>query len=123
MVLTESAKMIDAEELKASIDDETALNNPTVERLIFVETRGKDGAEGKLFPCYVDSYGYDDLKPGNGIKSIRFRCALTQYNGQEFGMVYVGIRERELGVSKRFWDKPPKKSVRDETPWIEEGVQ
>ena len=67
MTCTENAKVINAEELKEIIDEE--LTNPTVERLMFLETK-RDGS--KIFPCYVEAYGYDDIKPSDDYKSIAF---------------------------------------------------
>ena len=120
MTLTENAKVIGTEELKELIEEE--LTNPTIERLMFLEVKGK---ENKLFPCYVEAWTYDDIRPQDDHKNVIFRVAITQSSGGEFGMVRVNMREQELGVLKRFWDKPPKKSLRDETPWVElkAGVQ
>lgn len=119
MTYSEGARLIkDAEELKGIVED--THSNPTVERLIFLETKGKNGEEGKLFPCCVEAWTVEDLKP-DGYQSVMFRCSLLQYRKEfgEFGMVRANIREWEINRNKRFWDKPPKKSVREETPWEE----
>ena len=121
MTSTENAKIIDAEELKELIEEQHA--NPCVERLIFLETKGKGEDDGHIFPAYVEAWAYDDIKPAQNHKSIMFKMALTQYIQGETAMVQVVVRESDIGKNKRIWDKPPKKSLRDETPWVETEVQ
>lgn len=121
MTSTESAKVIGPEELKELIEEQHA--NPCVERLIFLETKGKEGSEGRIFPAYIEAWGYDDIKPAQNHKTMMFKMALTQYIKGEVSMVQVVIRESELGTNKRIWDKPPKKDLRNFTPWVETEVQ
>ena len=111
----EEAKVVTAEELLEIIGEE--YTNPTIERLMFLETKAKEERPGKVFPCYVEGYF---LEGGN--EEIGFVCCLVQKNGDGFGMIEVRIRAAELGVNKRFWDKPPKKAVRDETSWLDTEV-
>lgn len=121
MTSTESAKVISPEELKELIEEQHA--NPCVERLIFVETKAKEGVDSRIFPAFVEAWGYDDIKPAQDHKTMMFKMALTQYTKGEIAMVQVVIRETEIGVNKRIWDKPPKKDLRNFTPWVETEVQ
>ena len=121
MTFTESAKLIDAQEIRAIVGE--VYTNPTVERLMFVETREKDDQPGKVFPCYIEEWSTEN-KEENGVELewLVFTCCILQCVNGEFAMVRVHIREGELGIKTRFWDKPPKKDLRDETPWLDSGV-
>lgn len=117
MVYFENASLMnDIQELKEIIEE--TFSNPTIERMMFIETKGKNGEEGKLFPCYLEEYvGTEEGE------ILSFQCSILQYSMGLFGLVRVNLPVGDLNVAKRLWDKPPKKSVRDETPWIEEAVQ
>lgn len=115
MVCFENACVIDAEELKEIIDEE--YTNPTIERMMFVETKSKGEVPGKVFPCYLEAWGEDmdgvmKIDPG-----LRFQACIMQSKGGEFGLVRVIIYAKDLGVDKRIWDKPPTKHRRNDTPW------
>ena len=114
MVRFENAHLIDAEELKEIIDDE--YTNPTLERLMFIETNGNEIVKGKVFPCFVEAYGTKDGP--NGDPMLSFQMCIMQSAGGEFSLVRVVVTAMELGVSKRIWDKPPTKGLSQETPWI-----
>ena len=120
MTLTENAKVIDAQELKEMIEEKHS--NPCVERLIFLETRGKDGKEGKIFPAYIEAWAHDDVK-NEERDLLVFKMAIAQYVRGEIAHVQVALHEEEIGKTKRIWDKPPKKDLRNETPWVEQEVQ
>lgn len=122
MVSVENAKLVHAEELKAFIDEE--VSNPTVERLMFVEAQAA-GGEGKtkIFPCYIEAWATDSRTNKDAVQKLMFQCSIVQSMGGEFGMLRVYIHEDELGVTKRIWDKPPTKGLRDETPWIATEVK
>ena len=110
MVCFENAKVIGPEELKEIIMEE-GLSNPTIERMVFLETKDKGEIPGKVFPCYLEAWGEDN--PG-----IRFLCCIMQTREGEFKLLKVAIHSSELGISKRIWDKPPTKHRRDDTPWV-----
>lgn len=117
MMTFEGAKVLSANEVKEFLLEEDC-KNPTVEGLMFIETRAHGDIPGKVFPCYV--YAFTEDPDGK----LLFRANIIQYrNGEGFGMLEVYLHEDELGVSKRIWDKPPTKGLRNETPFLEEGVQ
>lgn len=114
MTYCENAALIDTiEELKQIVNEQ--FSNPTIDRLMFLETIGTEDKEGKLFPCYIESYTEEKGTDGETLLSLQ--CVILQSSGQEFGMVRVNIPQEQINSAKRFWDKPPKKAVRDETPW------
>lgn len=120
MTHTDGAKVLSVEEIKELMDEE--YTNPTVDRLMFVETRGKDGQEGKLFPIYFEAWGYLDWDTAN-VKAnpdMLFKACIVQSTGGEFGMVRVSIKMNDIGVTKRIWDKPPTSGLRRETLWPDE---
>lgn len=123
MVRFENAKVIEAEELKEIIEEESG--NPTVDRLMFIETKAKNDIPSKVFPCYLEAWGQEENAEMKVDPGLRFQCCIMQSMGGEFGMVRVMILANELGVTKRIWDKPPTKGRREDTPWaaVEEGVQ
>ena len=123
MVVSNGAKVIEAEELKQIIEEETS--NPTIERLMFIEAKAAGTDETKVFPCYLEAYGEEENAAMKVDPGLRFQIAIVQSMGGEFGMVRVVVLAKELGVTKRIWDKPPAKWLRDETPFakVEEGVQ
>lgn len=125
MVRFEGAHVIEAEELKEIIDEETS--NPTIERLMFVEVRAKDLMPAKVFPCYMEAYATESFVNAEEHKTpeLMFQCCIVQSGGGNFGMVRVVIRESELGTTKRIWDKPPTKGRSEDTPWapVEKEVQ
>ena len=120
MVCFEDAKVIGAVELKSIIEEE--YTNPTVERLMFLETKDKENKPGKVFPCYLEAWAYEEEPKVPAVPNLEFQCCITQSSGGQFGLVRVVLHEKDLGVNMRVWNKPPKKAVRDETPWLERGV-
>ena len=123
MVLSENARTIDAEELKEIIDEE--LSNPTIERLMFIETKAKNDIPGKVFPCYLVAWGEEENAEMKVDPGLRFRIDILQCSGGEFSIVQVVVMANELGVTKRIWDKPPTKGRKEYIPWatVAEGVQ
>lgn len=120
MVFTESAKLIGPEELKEMLEEEST--NPAVERLIFVETKAKEGRPGKVFPVFVEAWTYED--ENEKVKShpkLAFKGVLTFVSDGEFRLVQVMIHDWELNLTKRIWNKPPTKGLRDDQPWIEDA--
>ena len=123
MTLTENAKVIEAEELKEMIEEE--LTNPTIERLMFIETKEKGDIPGKVFPCYLVAWGQEENAEVKSDPGLRFRVDILQCVGGEFSIVQVIVMANELGVNKRIWDKPPTKGRREYIPWatVAEGLQ
>lgn len=118
MIYVENAGLVeDFEEIKEIVKEE--FSNPTIDRLMFLETLGREGKEGQLFPCYIESYSEE--KGEDGETKLSLQCVIIQSTGQEFGMVRVRIPQDDINIRKRFWDRPPKKAVRDETPWVVGG--
>lgn len=123
MVCFENAKVIDAEELKENLEEESM--NPTLERLMFLEVRPKEGETSKIFPCFVEAWREDDHANVMADPGLVFLIDIMQSTGGEFGLIKVGIPAKELGVKKRIWDKPPTKGHREFVPWavLEETIQ
>lgn len=123
MVMTENARVIGVEELKEILEEE--YENPTVERLMFIETKGKEDKPGKIFPCFVEAWGEEENAEVKTDPGLRFQLCIIQSSGGEFGMVRVIVMANDIGVTKRIWDKPPAKGAREYIPWanLEEGVQ
>lgn len=121
MVYTENAKLMEVEEIKELMDEECS--SPTVDRLMFIETRAKGDIPSKVFPCYFEAYGCDNSD--TDAKVTVFQVCIAQSTGGQFGMVRVVVPISDFGVTKRIWDKPPKKALRDSIPWatLEGGVQ
>ena len=124
MVYTENARVIEPQELREMLEEE--YHNPTVERLMFIEAKAANGQK-KIFPCYVAGYHEETMKgPIASMPEIYFLIYITQAMGNgEFGLIQVSVSSNELLCSKRIWDKPPTKALREGTPWIElnAGVQ
>lgn len=121
MVFMENAGLIeDLDELKGIVNE--TFSNPTVDRLMFLETKPKADREGQLFPCYIKAF--EEVKGKTNVEAdhTNFICVLIQSTRGEYGLVEVRILDTDVNVKLRFWDKPPKKAVRDETPWVEAGV-
>lgn len=115
MVHTEGAKLMTVDELTDLMGEE--FSNPTIDRMVFVETKAKDGKEGRLFPMLLEAWAYEDMSPVKAHASVMIRGCILQSKDGEFGMVRVAIRESELNETKRIWDKPPTKGLRDDTKW------
>lgn len=120
MVYSESAKMIGAEELKEIIDEE--YTNPTVERLMFLETKANGEMPGKIFPCYMEAWAKDEGKSSVEADKLMFQCCIVQCTEGQFSMLRVVLHEDELGIRKRIWDKPPTKGLREDHPWLDTEV-
>ncbi|MBQ2533315.1 MAG: hypothetical protein II545_06725 [Lachnospiraceae bacterium] len=91
--------------------------NPTVRRLMFLETAGKGGTEGKLFPCYLEAWKGDESLNTN--PDITFQACLVQSIDGLFSMLRVHIHSSEIGVTKRFWNLPPGEAIRKNNPFLE----
>ena len=123
MVVNNGAKVIEAEELKEIVDESTS--NPTIDRLMFIEAKSSKTGESKIFPCFVEAYGMEENAEMKVDPGLRFQIAIVQSMNGEFSMVRVIVLANELGVTKRIWDKPPAKWLRDETPFaaVEDKIQ
>lgn len=123
MVYSRNARVIEPEELKEIIDEETT--NPTIERLMFIEAKAQNSNETKIFPCYLEAWGEEENAEMKVDPGLRFQLCIVQCVGGEFALARVIVLANELGVTKRIWDKPPAKDIRDMTPFasVEKGVQ
>ena len=123
MVCFENARVIDARELKESFEEKSM--NPTLERLMFLEVRPKEGENGKIFPCLVEAWREDEGSKVMVDPGLIFLVDVLQSIGGEFNMVKVGIPANDLGVKMRIWDKPPTKGHREFVQWavLEETIQ
>lgn len=121
MISYENAHLIEAEELKEFIEQD--LGNPTIERMMFIEAKPKSGGASKVFPCYFNAWAEDEDAKVKADPGLRFLVDIVQFVDGEFKLLTVQIRAHEIGLTKRIWDKPPTKSLREETPWVEKEVQ
>ena len=117
MVCSESAKILDAQEIKEIIGEE--YSNPTIERMMFIETKQNGEFPGKIFPCYMEAWAMEPGETDVEADHLAFRCCIVQCMEGGFNMVRVHIRDFELGVTKRIWDKPPTKGLREDHPWMD----
>ena len=120
MVRTESAKIMSPEEIRDFIEDDD-YDSVTVDKLVFIETRAVGDQPGKIFPCYP--YAWREEENDKGEAKLTFMADIIQFAFGEFGFIQVKLNEDEFGKTKRIWDKPPTKRLRDEMPFLEEGVQ
>ena len=117
MVYSENAKVIEAEELKEIIDEQTV--NPTIDRLMFIEAKAMGSNETKIFPCYLVAWGEEENSKVKTDPGLRFKINIVQCLDGDFSMVQVIVLAKELGVTKRIWDKPPTKGRREYLPFAE----
>lgn len=136
MVSYNKARVISAEELKEMLDESSASQeqnevpkerqNPSLERLLFIEAKNAKGTKS-IYPCFVAGYTYDREPkiPEAAEPMLIFDVYIVQCMTGKFGLLEVAIRQSELTDSKRFWDLPPSKDIREITPWavLEAGVQ
>ena len=87
------------------------VTNPTLELMIFMETRKTKNVPRKVFPCYPIARGDDD-----GKKEDSLLIALTQSSGTRFFFSYVNIPVSDVGTVCRFWDMPPADILMDQDP-------
>ena len=120
MVFTESARLIGPNELREMLEEESA--NPAVERLVFVETRAKEGKPARIFPVFVEAWAYEDESEKlNPNPRVAFKGCLMYIADGEFHAVQVMIHHWEFNLTKRIWDKPPTKGLRDDEIWLEDA--
>lgn len=117
MVGLESAKLMNVNEIREVIDEE--YTNPTIERMMFIETKQNGEFPGKVFPCYMEAWALEEGKTEAEADHLVFQCCIVQCMEGGFNLVRVHIRDSELGVSKRIWDKPPTKGLRNDHPWMD----
>ena len=115
MVYSENARIETPEDLKDFILSEDG-GNATINSLFFIETKANEKFSNKVFPCYIHAFTEVDEK-------LVFQADIIQYVQGEFQIVKVYLHENKFNTSKRIWDKPPTKGLRENTPWIEEVVQ
>lgn len=126
MIYLENAKVMDAEEIKELMDETSgdiheegsAKPNPVMDRLVFIEAKAVSG-KMLVCPCFLGGYSEEPtVGPVANRPKLMFYIYIVQCMKGEYGLLQVGIKEEELGVSKRIWDRPPTKGLREETPWI-----
>ena len=119
MTFTENAKMVEPREICEMIED--SLENAVVNGMLFIETRAKGDTPSKVFPCYPVAWKEEEKEDGS--TQLAFKVDIIQLVSGEFGIIQVVVHEDEIGITKRFWNKPPTKGLRDEHPFVEEIVQ
>ena len=114
------AKILSAEDIKEDIAN--IYENPTIGRMMFIETREKEGVPGKVFPCYMLAWA---VAPGDNpvvADKLMFQAYIFQSMAGDYSMVEVVLHEKEFGVNKRIWDNPPTQELRKSVPWIDSEV-
>ena len=81
--------------------------NPTVNNMIFIETRKTAKSERKLFPCYPIRYDEEQNK---------LIIAVAQCSGDRYFFGYVDMLREYIGVKCRFWSGVPSVEVMDADP-------
>lgn len=122
MVFTESARVIGPMELREMMDEESG--NPAVEREVFIETRAKEGNPSKVFPVFLEAYAYEYEDEAEKMKlnpKMVFKGCLMYVEGGEFHAVRIMLHSWEFNLTKRVWDKPPTKGLRDDEIWLEDA--
>ena len=138
MVYFENARILDVEDIKEIIDEEIEAGieaekngekyktNPTIDRMMWIEANAMSGVKS-VYPCMLNGYSYIGEEPKGPVaedkREIMFYFTILQAVKGHYGLLEVGVKADEIGVSKRFWDKPPKKSVREEYPWPEQPAE
>lgn len=123
MVFTESAQLMTAQDLVDMINDGTG-GNPTINDMVFIEVRTPDTEPSKVFPCYVTAWRDDHSEEKETGKVWKmFQADIIQMRDGEFGILKVFLHEQEFDSKKRIWDKPPTLRLRQDTPFVEPGVQ
>lgn len=110
------AKVLSIDEIMEQLDTES--KNPTVERLIFMESR-KDGVSN-LFPCWIEACGIiPDTKELTGL----ILC-IGQYHDGSFELLRIRMKNiiRDYNVKFRFWDQPPTEGLREDHPFVDSEV-
>ena len=81
--------------------------NPTVNEMIFVETRKTANNDRKVFPCYPIKY--DSVQ-------CTLRIAAVQCKSNHYFFVHVDMPQEDIGVKCRFWSAPPTEEALDNDP-------
>lgn len=98
-------QQLDLEKVKEIMSSD--VKNPTVDKLIFAETRKTSKTPRKVFPCYPVAYEEADHA---------LVMAVAQCAGTRFFFGYVKMPEEDIGVKCRFWDAPPDEDQMDADP-------
>ena len=121
MNYADQAKVMTTDELLKKLEEECT--NPTIQRLMFIETKAHGDIPGKVFPCYLEAWRMpEEGAAAQANPEIEFGVCIVQSVHSEFGMVRVRIRASELGADKRIWNLPPGEALRNRTPFVDSGV-
>ena len=87
---------MDLEAVKAIIGAKD--KNPTIDKLIFMETRKTKKVDRKVFPCYPVHWDEEEK-----ILTV----AIAQCSESRYFFGYVRLPEDQIGEICRFWNMPP----------------
>ena len=104
----EQAHTLNVDELLKMVEDD--VTNPTVNRLIFIETRATDNRNRGIFPCWPAQVKTDK----DGKRSVIL--FVTQCLKGSYGIICIEEPEDTVGVKIRFWNLPPSDEVLDAFP-------
>ena len=96
----EETKQLTAEEVKAIA--EADVNNPTITKLIFVETAPTEKMGIGIFPCYPAFW--DE-------KHAVLSFFALQCSGGRYFTAEVHIKEEDIGKRMWFWTMPPEDAL------------
>ena len=124
MVYFEDAIVLDALKLKEMIDSHH--DNPTVDNMVFLELKVKDGKQSMVFPCFMEAWTEDNSRVLNGDlgrKPLLFQCTVILHKDEAYTALRIFMHEEEFEVRKRVWDKPPVESLRKYLPFVDGILQ
>ena len=117
-------------EMESMTDEEKAAvilppkGNQTIDRQFWIEAKTGNGGYN-IWPCFLTGYsrvGEAPNPPAVDDRPVIFYLSIVQIVNGHFGLLEVGVKQEELGVTKRIWNLPANKSVREETPWVAVGA-
>lgn len=104
----EQTHVIDISEIEKMLNEDPS--NPTIRRLMFVETRSTQKGAHIVFPCYPAYF----IEPNDEEKSLVFFA--IQCVGGNYQSVCIKIPISDIGVKCRFWSLPPTDELMQKMP-------
>ena len=102
-----TATQLTKEDVRAIIDMDSS--NPTIEKLIFIETRKSRNVGRKVFPCYPLGIA--------SVKDVEFiTVAVAQIFANQHSFAIARMPFTDMGSTYRFWDYPPIEDLMDADP-------
>lgn len=106
--MREQAHTMSVEELLGMVESD--VTNPTVNRLIFLETRATENRNRGIFPCWPAQVRTNK----DGKRSVIL--FVVQCLKGSYGIICIEEPEDALDVKIRFWNLPPSDEMLDSMP-------